>query len=294
MKFPNHSIDVVMDSDTFNEIDDQYALAYMLKSPEKLTVKAIYAAPFFNDHSTSAEDGMLQSYNEILKVLGLLDMKHYENSVYRGSPSFLPDEKTPVDSAAVQNLIHLSHAYDCDNPLYVIAIGAITNIASALLIAPSIRENIVVVWLGGHSFDWPDTNEFNLRQDVAAARVVFDSGVPIIQLPCMGVVSELRTTGPELDYWLKGKNSFCDYLIDITAREARLHTQEKTWSRVIWDVAAVAWLLDEAYVATRLESSPICQYDNHYSFDRCRHMIRYAYWVDRDRIFADLFAKLGQ
>ena len=68
MKFPKHPVDVVMDTDTFNEIDDQFALAYMLKSQEKLNVKAIHAAPFFNSHSTSAEDGMLRSYNEILNI----------------------------------------------------------------------------------------------------------------------------------------------------------------------------------------------------------------------------------
>ena len=44
---PTGKVDVVFDSDTYNEVDDQYALAYMVKSPDKLNIKAIYAAPFY-------------------------------------------------------------------------------------------------------------------------------------------------------------------------------------------------------------------------------------------------------
>ena len=84
--------------------------------------------------------------------------------------------------------------YTEENPLYVVAIGAITNISSALLRNPEIKNRIVLVWLGGHAFHWPDNREFNLYQDVAGARIVCGCGVPLVLLPCMGVVSELRTT----------------------------------------------------------------------------------------------------
>ena len=63
--------------------------------------------------------------------------------------------------------------------------------------------------------------EFNCKQDVAAARVVFSSGAPLVLLPCMGVVSAFTATGPELEYWLKGKNALCDYLVGNTIGEAK-------------------------------------------------------------------------
>lgn len=44
-------IDVVIDTDTYNEIDDQYALAYLINSGEKLNLQGIYAAPFSNRKS---------------------------------------------------------------------------------------------------------------------------------------------------------------------------------------------------------------------------------------------------
>ena len=66
LSVPKGKIDVILDTDTFNEIDDQFAIAYMLKSQDKLNVKAIYAAPFFNFKVSSPAEGMKKSYNEIL------------------------------------------------------------------------------------------------------------------------------------------------------------------------------------------------------------------------------------
>ena len=45
---PAHIVDAVLDTDAYNEVDDQYAIAYMLRSPERVNLKAIYAAPFSN------------------------------------------------------------------------------------------------------------------------------------------------------------------------------------------------------------------------------------------------------
>lgn len=64
------------------------------------------------------------------------------------------------------------------------------------------------------------------------------------------------------------------------------------WTRPIWDVTAVGWLLGERFMLDRLEPSPIFQYDHHYSFDKSRHPMRYVYHIQRDELFADLFEKL--
>ncbi len=285
-------IDAVMDTDTYNEIDDQYALAYMIKSDDKIRVKAIYAAPFYNEKSDGPEDGMEKSYSEILNVLHLLGREDLKSSVYKGSRSYLPNETMPVISDAANDLACRAMQYSPEKPLYVVAIGAITNIASAILINPDIIDNIVIVWLGGHSFEWPDTAEFNMRQDIAAARIVFSCGAAVVQLPCMGVVSAFSVTGPELEYWLRGKNKLCDYLTDITLAAASHNNGCR--SRVIWDVTAVAWLLGNGFVFDTMKHSPIPQYDNHYSFDHSRHFIQYIYHVNRDALMQDLFEKLSK
>lgn len=291
---PEGPVDVVIDTDTYNEIDDQFALAYLIKSREKLKLQAIYAAPFFNHHSEGPADGMEKSYQEIFKVLSLMKCPEYESVVYRGSTQYLPDEHTAVDSPAARNLVERAEEHSEEHPLYVVSIGAITNVASAILMKPEIIRKIVVVWLGGNAMEWPDNHEFNCFQDVAAARVVFGCGVPLVQLPCMGVVSSFTTTGPELEYWLRGKNELCDYLVDNVVQEAALVEKEKCWSRAIWDVTAVAWLLDGRFVEDCLEHSPIPEYDHKWGFDRTRHFIRYVYGINRDALFSDLFDTLAK
>jgi len=290
---PMGQVDVVLDTDAYNEIDDQYALAYLLSAPEKLNTVAVYAAPFFNAKSSGPEDGMLRSYDEILKVIQLMGWNHPEK-VYKGSTAYLPDENTPVHSPAAEDLAARAMNYTKENPLYVAAIGAITNVASALLINPEIKDRIVLVWLGGHALEWPKNDEFNLRQDVAAARVVFGCGVPLVLLPCMGVVSAFTTTEPELRYWLMGKNPLCTYLAQNTIDEANSYAKGKPWSRTIWDATVIAWLLDEKgeMVQDKLIASPIPEYDNHWGSDPTRHLIRYVYHIRRDRLWEDIFTRL--
>ncbi len=290
---PEGRIDVVLDTDTYNEVDDQFALAYLLCYGQKLNLKAICAAPFHNAKSEGPEDGMEKSFREIHRILELMGKQEYAGRVYKGSRSWMKDEETPVHSEAAEKLAELAMEYTPDAPLYVVAIGAITNVASALLLKPEITDRIVLVWLGGNAHDWPDNREFNCQQDVAAARVVFGSGTALVQLPCMGVVSSFSTSAGELEMFLRGKNRLCDYLVDIVERDGAADSPYKTWTRVIWDVTAVAWLLEDDFMKDRLVPAPIPQYDHHYSFDCERHLIRCVYHVNRDALFQDLFEKLS-
>ncbi len=289
LNVPEGPVDVVLDTDAYNEIDDQFAIAYLMRSPE-LCTKAIYAAPFFNEKSSGPEDGMLRSYDEIFKVLGLMGES---TEVYKGSAGYLADEKTPVISPAAEDLCRRAKEYTPERRLYVVAIGAITNIASAILMDPGITGRIAVVWLGGHGMDFHDTKEFNLIQDVAAARVVMGSGVPFVQLPCYGVVTAFSTSRPELEYWLKGKNPLADYLCRNTIEAAESYASGTAWSRVIWDVTAVAWLLNrgDRFMLSRLQPVSLPAYDGQYERCPASHLMRYVYHINRDALLTDLFTK---
>lgn len=150
---PTGKIDVVLDTDTYNEVDDQFALAYLLCSEEKLNLKAVCAAPFYNEKSEGPEDGMEKSFQEIHNILRLMEKQEYSGQVYKGSRNWLTDEKTPVHSEAAEKLSELAMKYTPDKPLYIVAIGAITNVASALLLNPEIVDRIVIVWLGGNAHE---------------------------------------------------------------------------------------------------------------------------------------------
>ena len=291
LSVPKGMIDVVLDTDAYNEVDDQFAISYMLKSKERLNTKAIYAAPFFNGNSVSPKDGMEKSYNEIFKILSLAGEKF---DVFRGSEKYLDDENTPVISSAAEDLVQRAKNYSPEKPLYVVAIGAITNIASAILLNPDIIENIVVVWLGGHGLHYHNTKEFNMYQDVAAARVVMRSGVPFVQLPCVGVVDKFAVSKQELEFWLKGKNLLADYLATNAIAAAEAYAKGRAWTRVIWDVTAVGWLLNDSdrFMQSRVIPTPIPTYDNFYATDYNGHPMRYVYSINRDNLMNDLFEKL--
>ncbi len=288
---PSGQLRMVLDTDTYNEVDDQFALAHAILSPERLTVEAIYAAPFFNNRSTSPEDGMLRSYDEILLLLEKMNIESGTYPVFKGSTQYLDKDLNPQTTDAVTDLIERAMNSPDDDPLYVVAIGAITNIANALLLEPQIIEKIVVVWLGGHALHWEHVKEFNLQQDVPAAQVILNSGVPFVLVPCGGVTTHLHTTVAELEHYLRGKNAICDYLVDIVVSYEGNPTG---WSKVIWDVATTAYLIDHRWVSTRLMHTPILTDQMTWSVDSSRHLMRYANNLHRDPIFADLFQKLAK
>ena len=103
---PAGPIDVVLDTDAYNEIDDQFAISYMLGHSEKLHVQGICAAPFYNDNSTGPEDGMITSYHEILKLLRLSGHTELEKMSTKAHPTTCPTRKRrclPTERIFLQN-----------------------------------------------------------------------------------------------------------------------------------------------------------------------------------------------
>ncbi|QMV42662.1 nucleoside hydrolase [Cohnella cholangitidis] len=288
LEHPGRQIRMVLDTDTFNEIDDQFAIAYALKSAENMTVEALYAAPFFNELSTGPDDGMEKSYQEILKIRRIMNRE--DIPVYRGSTAYLPAADRPVESEAARNLVERAMASDPSDPLYVVSIGAITNVASALLMEPRIVERIVIVWLGGNALHWADTKEFNLMQDLHASRLVFDCGAPLVLVPCLGVATHLQTSLSELRDYVKGKSEIGDYLYETYENCAKDHFG---YSRVIWDISVIAWLNNPEWCWSSLTHSPHISEDLRWSTDTYRHLIRCVHFIRRDEVFRDLFRKIA-
>ena len=287
---PSGKVRMVLDTDTFNEVDDQFAVTHALLSPESMRVEAIYAAPYYKKSIASPGEGMELSYQEILQLLQRLDIAD-EGLTHRGSATFMVDATTPVKSAASEDLIARAMATNPDDgPLYVVAIGAITNVASAILQEPAIIERIVVVWLGGHALYWPSAREFNLSGDPHAARILLDCGVPLLQLPCWPVVSHLLTNIPELERYVEPCGVIGAFL---TERVKGYHAEHKGWGKEIWDLAATAYLVNPNWIESVLVHSPILTTEETWSVDQRRHLIRTATKINRDAIFRDFFDKLA-
>lgn len=280
---------MVLDTDTYNEIDDQFALVYALISPE-LDVKAVYAAPFKNKRSSGPREGMEKSYEEILRILDKLD-KSPDGFAFKGSTGYLTDIKNPEKSPAAMDLINRASKSSPEDPLYVVAVGAITNVSNAILIDPTIINKIVIVWLGGNGHHWPHQREFNFMQDLKASRIIFDCGAPFVQLACTPVVTHFATTVPEMERYVGGRGPIGDYLLKIFKDYRKDHFG---WSKVLWDMTAIAWLIDGRWLPSDLVHSPIVTDNYTFSFDESRHLIRTVKFVNRDPIFRDFFTKLAK
>ncbi|MCY6379806.1 nucleoside hydrolase [Hoeflea prorocentri] len=330
---------LLIDTDAANEIDDQYAIAWALLSPEKMTVEAVTAEPFSFAHhrpeliaaeraieegtqksehlvggfqgwihrlhaqGRRAEDvefvgpaeGMELSYQEILTVYEKLAIPS-AGKVFRGADRYMSAADEPVPSEAVDTIIDL--AKSGDDPLYIAAMGCVTNIASALLRAPEIMERVIVIWTSSYPSTAPHSNRpsLNLFQDLHASRLLFDCGVPHIYLPGYHVGAQLKISHPEMEKFVKGRGAIGDYLWHLYTHNplhrmfALTNTEQRTW--VIWDIINIAWLVDPQWVPTHLTTSPILDESLHWRHDPSRHMMREAHDVQRDEIFLDLFRKL--
>ena len=111
LEAPTRIVDAVLDTDAYNEIDDQFAIAYLLKNQDRIRIRGFCATPFFNEKSISPADGMEKSYHEIKKVLELASYAHRNFPVCRGSSSYLSDANTPSASEAADFLIEISKNY---------------------------------------------------------------------------------------------------------------------------------------------------------------------------------------
>jgi inosine-uridine nucleoside N-ribohydrolase len=309
---PPGSVRCVIDTDAANEIDDQFALAWALLCREQLQVEAVYAEPFSFAHRRAAlpqapadappfnppDVGMQRSHDEILRVFSLLGLPS-AGLVHAGSAGYLPAPDRPLRSAAAEHLIACARSMPADQPLYVLALGCVTNIASALLLAPDIAERIVVVWTSGYPSSVRLVNDsFNLEQDVAASRCLLDSGVPLVYLPGFHVGAQLRLSLAESERHVRGRGAIGDALHQLFTHNP-LWTilpvdTRRPYSWVIWDLICVAWLLQPAWVPSTLVRTPRLDDSRCWQEAPRRPLMREAHAVDRDAIFNHLFDRLAR
>ena len=94
----------------------------------------------------------------------------------------------------------------------------------------------------------------------------------------------------ELNKNIKSKGEIGNYLTEIVKY---YYKDEIGRSKIIWDISAIAYLLNNNWVSTNLMNSPILTEDITWSFDKNRHLILSAYYVNRDLIFKDFFKKMN-
>lgn len=282
---------MVLDTDAFNEVDDQFAIAYACLSRASFNFEACYAAPFFNARSSGPADGMEKSYHEILRVLELVG-DGLQGRVFRGATDYIDNTGHALESPAVADLITRALDKTKPGPLHVVGIAAATNLASAVLLEPKIIPHVRMIWLGGHPLCWPSADEFNLRQDIRAVQTLLNCGVSLTLVPCKNVAEHLRTTRAELREALPEDNKLCRFL---TARFDQYLSEKGMASKPLWDVAAVAVLVNPDWVSVTSEPSPLLTTGKKWMRgDASRHLVQIVSELKRDAICHDLFVKLAE
>ena len=297
LSLPSGRVGIVIDTDAYNEVDDQFAIAYALLASERLNVEAIYAAPFTNARAETPAAGMEQSYAEIQRLLDVLDLpagRFDRKQAYRGAKTYLPNRGLPRSNPAAADIVRRGLT-DRDEHLIVVALGAPTNVAAAILLEPKLIDRLTVVWLGTQPYSSPQAGDFNTRQDVRASQLMFDSGVALINISGFNVSEHLRTSIPELERHVKGRSPIGDYLFKNVYEyylQRRKHP-DYPWSKVIWDIAAIALFIDEDWIPSHRTHSPILTDELTWRRDASRHPVRVATDVIRDPVFDDLFRRLA-
>lgn len=182
---------VISDNDYSGDPDGLVQLAHLLLSPS-VEVRAVIGShlragdPF--DPSTTTATKARAAADVVVDLLGLTGRV----TTVEGSNEALADRITPIRSAGAEVII-AEAMRDSDLPLYVTLGAGLTELASAYLIEPRIAERLTAVWIGGPEHpglavapprpDGPEVSEYNLRIDIAAAQVVFDSPIPLWQVP---------------------------------------------------------------------------------------------------------------
>lgn len=274
---------VIIDTDTACEADDPFAIAHALMSP-KLRVQAVIAEHF------AQEGSMHRSYEAIQRLAAAMAL----------APRVLLGEEWPLDetrapSEGVSFIIEEARRED-SHPLYVLCLGALSNIARALALAPDIAGRLTIVSIGGRNYDnTPDGfHEFNFGNDVDAANAVLTSEAPLWQIPVCSYGS-IRTGLAELQRKVApcgapGKHLY-EQMVAYNQTPGAGWTPGESWS--LGDSPAVAVVLMPSCGQQRQVRVRHVNADTSYSDLPDGRFITVYESVDSRYILEDFFAKLA-
>jgi inosine-uridine nucleoside N-ribohydrolase len=282
---------VIINTDAKNEADDQFAIVHALLSPS-LKVEGIIPAHFGNRRSTRSVEESRDEVDLLLRLLGMAG--HIE--VANGAATAVPDEWTPVDSPGARLIIRESRKSD---PLFIIFLGPLTDMASALLLDPTLRDNrdLTVVWIGGGPYDGAHGGEphgeFNLGNDITAANVVLQSGLTVWQIPWS--VYMMTSVGyAELDERVAPHGALGEYLVrQLKEFNASFSDVEEMEYRALGDSPAVGVVLNPRGAVWR--HHPVRVFDDHARLTNVvvpGRSVLVADCVDGRWLIEDLFAKI--
>ena len=169
--------ELIIDSDVFNSIDDQFAISYALTNP-KFNILAITVCPYQVFHKRQLVfDGVVDSYFEAKRLCRLAGKPNIP--VYRGATGFLDNNYTDSNDA-VENIIKICKAR---RKTYIACLGTLTNLALAIKKCPCIARKIELIWIGTKHILEDKFVDNNYSKDKLAFEDVMKSDMKITVIP---------------------------------------------------------------------------------------------------------------
>lgn len=253
----NEKIALIIDADTANEIDDLFAIVRAIDAPQfdllGITAAQFHISPLASDRSAYES----QKINE--DIVRLMNKKKL--SLLPGSNEPLISPTKPQASPATSFIIKKAHEMREGKKLQVVILGSCTNVASAILLDPTIVPKIQVHYLG--FWHDPKTNhynkkEFNSGNDTLAVNFLLDYASLDLNVMTATTSQHLVFDKKTVDKNLKGKGDIHDYLVNRWETYDRWWTQEdplkKKW--IMWDVAIIESLAHPEWVTTKKFLTP--------------------------------------
>lgn len=284
---PNKLTRVIINTDAKNEADDQYAIVQGLLTPS-FELHGIIAAHF---GSIKSKTSMQDSYDEVMRLLGLMALRG-QVRVEKGAEAPIANEQTAADSPGARFIVEQGMKDD-PRPLHVAFLGPLTDMASALLIEPQLaKRNIRVVWIGGG--EWPaGGREYNLLNDIAAANVVYRSGIEIWQIPSP-VYKMMAVSYAELHERVFDKGPLGKYLVEQLVEWNSRMVPGPIEHRSLGDSPAIGVMMYADCGESSWVAAPQFTPAMNYLHEGKRGSVRLYRNVDQRYIQEDFFAKLSR
>jgi purine nucleosidase len=278
---PGERIRLLIDTDAACEIDDLYAIALAVTSPDRFDIEGFVAAHYGD---AGGPEGIRRSHELIETVLEKAGLAG-RFPVMDGAPPFQYSAVAP-ESEGVDFIIKRALADDSGGPLWIVSIGACTDVAAAWLKRPEIAHRIRVLWHGRTR--WPvQAWNFNAYNDLKAVRILFRSRLPLV---LFDTGTYLRSTMEESRHKLEPSGPLGRFLHEYRYREAWYQQPDKGF----YDLGDIAILVDPSLGYSEVVDAPNVDWDMRYLPTRDNGRIRRVYQIDRDRTFALFHQRLAE
>jgi purine nucleosidase len=282
-------IPVILSTDVGNEIDDQWAVAYLLTNPE-FEVLGILSAQAPTVSPPAAHTTYLVLLDEVENRLRMVT----HPPLFEGSSLPLSDIKTPRLNAGVNFIVQSSKNFSKDNRLTVFTIGAATDVASAILSDPSIVDRIQVVAMGFSGWA-KGGDEYNVLNDINAWQVILQSDVPVVVGAADVCVAHLGLTLDQARDLVSRQGPVGEWLWEeFLAQYYRYikppRKDDFSNRGIIWDIITMAHTLGMTTQA--VYPRPTLRDDASFEHPQTNKTITWITAVDEKRLWADFVAKL--